>query len=246
MSEWHFDKDVADIKELLGVEDESQEKEAAASAEPEAPAKEPASEDDFLFEGDDLLSESDEGLSEEERAVKESFREKRREEYNRAKVMVRAFRIGVPVLLIALMIWSFSLMAGNRLDKFIASGTELIEGFAQMWYGDWTFEDGEKVESAHVSLDSYLSYNREAHQQYKGQGVSDGGVFAAKGSTCFVDCEVTHKDGEQFTLVVHYYEAEGDLDQADWDELQQAGPQEATYIVTVDQSTNRISKIEAA
>lgn len=246
MSEWHFDKDVADIKELLGV-DEEPEEEAPASAE-EAAEPDVASVEETPWDTsdeDDLLNQSDEGLSDEELAVKEAFREKRREEYRSAKRKVRAFRIAVPVLLIGLMIWSFSQMAGGRVERFVRNGTELITGFAQTWYSDWEFEDGARVDGEAVNLEGYLSYNREAQQQYARRQLGDGGVFSEKGETCFVDCTVTYMEGEQFELVVHYYEADGELDQAGWDALQEEGPKEARYIVTVDQSTNKIKAVEA-
>ena len=69
-------------------------------------------------------------------------------------------------------------------------------------------------------------------------------VFAQKGDTCFETCLVA-RDGGSYTLQVSYYEADGPVDEAAWDEMRDEGPEEASYVVEVDH-TGQITDVEAA
>lgn len=186
----------------------------------------------------------DEELDDEARAVRERLRAERREKKRRAARAIKTFYIVVLVALIAAMLWAFVGIGSRNGEASAAEAEQTIQRFARAWYSDWEFEDGEQVAVGGDEVEDFLVVGSDAQQAWASREVDADSVFAQKGDTCFETCLVA-RDGGSYTLQVSYYEADGPVDEAAWDEMRDEGPEEASYVVEVDH-TGQITDVEAA
>ena len=221
-----FDEDVDKIRELS-------EEEAKAQRE----AKE-AEEAEQAAEGQD----DEEELDEEAKQVRDRLRAKRREERKRQIKMARTVVVVFLVALMGGMIWAFANLAGRTNHDVQVTSVENIRTFSRDWYSDWEFDDGKKSELDEVDLSDYFAMGSDAQQEYAKRNADPDSLFATKGSTCFQTCMVS-REGNDYTLQVSYYEADGDLDEDEWQKLVEDGPKQDTYTIKVD-SNSKITDIK--
>ncbi|MBQ6395672.1 MAG: hypothetical protein IJH87_04955 [Atopobiaceae bacterium] len=152
--------------------------------------------------------------------------------------ILKAFFIGLPIAMIVFAILGMANTAHRRETVRLEQDTAAINRVVETWYSSWSFEDGVYTEYDRGRLGDVFAVGSTARSK---ANHSEGGeaitVFDLEAPTCLESVEVEPLRTREYRVTVHYYAYDGEVDQATWDALVEAGPKTSVYRMIVDPSS---------
>lgn len=157
--------------------------------------------------------------------------------------LLKFFFVALPVMIIVFAIAGMYQTASRRETIRREQDSTSITRMVEVWYDQWSFEDGVYTDNERGNVADIFAAGSTAQSKARHSEGGGAGVFDHEAPTSLESFEIEPLRNREYTLTVHYYAHEGEVDQATWDALVADGPETKVYRVIMD-SASHVSDVQ--